>query len=124
VHEVLLRYRQGHASMYANRRACYRYDLWHFLKMRFDTPDEFRSELPDFWVFVPHRVVGILAANWLLALLHRIQPRRRMLDFWLWLRWGPHPWLRPRRRCASLLRWARRLLHGGVVDAIASSSEE
>jgi glycosyltransferase involved in cell wall biosynthesis len=104
VHEILLRYRQGHASMYANRRACFRYDLWHFVKMRFDTPDELRSELPDFWTFVPPRLVGIFAADWMLEQLHRIQPRRRMLNFRRWLR-GPHPHLRPHTQLKHLVEW-------------------
>jgi glycosyltransferase involved in cell wall biosynthesis len=115
LNEICLRYRQGHASMYANRRACYRYDLYHFLKMQFDTPREFRSDLPGFWTFVPPRLVGIFAADWLLELLHRIEPRRRILNLWLWF-WGPHPRLRPRTRLLSLWRCLRRSLLGGVEE--------
>lgn len=83
--EVLLRYRQGHGSMLANRRACYRYDLRHFAKMHRDTPADLRSMLPKAIVFIPPRLVGIYAPGWLAGGLKLFRPRLRWILFRQWV---------------------------------------
>lgn len=80
IDEVLMRYRQGHASMMTQERRRFWYDLRYFAKLHLDTPRHLRSEIPSFMAFVPPRIIGILASDRLLALLHRIGPRRRILE--------------------------------------------
>src|SRR5258707_11417654 len=121
--QVLARYRSGHPSMMLQERKRYLYDLRLYLKMRRDTPCHLRNTLPLAGPYVTPRVIGILAPNWLLAVLHwleprrtwlefrrwlgdRLRPRRRLLAFHRWL-WGPHPWLRPRTRWTTFRQWLK-----------------
>jgi glycosyltransferase involved in cell wall biosynthesis len=75
--EVLVRRRHGHASLTQHERIRALYDLRHFFKMRRDTPPHLRSALPRAPIFIPPRLVGLLAPAWLLRLLHRLRPRTR-----------------------------------------------
>ena len=81
VDDVLVRYRQGHASLMRRERERYLYDLRHFVKMRRDTPRDQRFALPAAAIFIPPVLLGLVAPGWLLRLLHHHRPRTRWLQF-------------------------------------------
>jgi len=97
IEEVLARYRSGHPSMMMQERTRYLYDLRLYLKMWRDSPRHLRHTIPAFGWYVPPRLVGILAPNWLLAFLHWLEPRRKWLEFRLWLK--------PRTRLIQFRYW-------------------
>jgi glycosyltransferase involved in cell wall biosynthesis len=90
--ETLVRYRSGHPRVMQRERMRYLYDLRHYMKMCRDTPHDLRWALPPASSYVPPRLLGILGLN----------------EAWQWLRWGPHPWLRPRKRWIQFRRWLNR----------------
>jgi glycosyltransferase involved in cell wall biosynthesis len=85
VEEALMRYRCGHASLMLNRRAVCRYDLRHFIKMRFDTPQEFRSTLPNAAIFVLPRLAELVIPKLLRQPFHpeRLQRKWKMIKSWV-----------------------------------------
>jgi len=88
VKDILMRYRQGHASKVQQKRRCYRNELQHFRKMYDDTPQDLRWTLPTAVAFLPPRLLGIYGPDWFLALCVRIRPRAQWIKFrqWLWTR--------------------------------------
>jgi hypothetical protein len=101
--------RKGHQSLTTHERRGRFYELLYYLKILLDTPKEHRSELLSFAVFCATPIIALISPNWLLNILHRIQPQSRMLDLFYRLRRGPCPWLRPRTRWNAFRRWPRRL---------------
>jgi glycosyltransferase involved in cell wall biosynthesis len=99
IEETLVRYRSGHASMMQQERRRYLYDIYHYRKMRRDTPLPLRSTLPPTSVFVLPRLAMIILPRILRNWLHLAKPRRRWLKF--------RQWLRPRTRVNAIRAYFR-----------------
>lgn len=87
---VLMRYRRGHASLSLDIRELAACDLCHFRKMRLDTPDGLRRDLPPAALYVPPRFMLLHTPKRLQNAIGALRPRRRWIALRkaMSLRWG------------------------------------